>query len=62
MRREPPCRARRPGSRDGAEWEALWAAQPEAEVKEGRAGAGEWLELQGLLPGAGSGLRIAGQA
>lgn len=41
MPREPPCWARRPGSRDGAEWEALWAAQTEAEVKEGQAGAGE---------------------
>lgn len=45
----------RPVSGDWAEWEALWVAQPEAEVKEGPQGWEKRLELQGLLPGAGSG-------
>lgn len=47
--REPPP-ACRPGGGDGAEWEALWAAQPELRRRRGRQGREQRLELRGLLP------------
>lgn len=45
-----PLRACRPGGGDGAEWEALWAAQPELRRRRGRQGREQRLELRGLLP------------
>lgn len=45
-----PFCACRPGGGDRAEWEVLWAAQPELRRRRGRQGREQRLELQGLLP------------